>query len=1497
VVAAPLGLSTDCAEPITGGLKRSDRYRRAPSSRYRPGVRFGVLGRLEVRREDGTLVRTSGPVRRQLLAALLCRVGSAPSAATLIDDLWGTTPPRTALNSLRTHMARLRDDLGRDEHGSVVRTEGDGYRLALGVDDLDAVTFERLVVEAAGLSDPMAALHRHDEALGLWRDEAYIEFGEAPFAVSERIRLAELRAVGAERRTDLALGVGMAAELVGDLEARVQAEPYRERGWEQLALAQYRAGRQADALATYRRARRLLAEDLGVDPGPALRSLEERFLRQDPDLLVDATPPVRLSSTVDRCPYLGLAGYEELDAPLFVGRERVTSVLAGRLSEHSVVVLTGASGVGKSSLVRAGLIPALRSGALPSSTAWRVDVGTPTGWASLPEPARPPDLLVLDQAEEMFTSMSPDECHDLACRLTTYVDEHWTRLLLVMRSDFYGRLVDVDVLAPFAEKTVVVGPMRADELRRALVEPAAANGVRLEPDLVETIMEDVGGQPEPLPLLSEAMVRTWRRREGDLLTLEGYRLAGGVAAALEAAAEECYARLGDEEQRAVRHLLVRMAARTSTGWTRRPLVRLEPTSGGPEQTALAELIAARLVVASDGRVEITHDALLAHWPRLRDWLSERALAADLLHHLDQAATVWVTSGRQDADLYRGPRLTTAVDWRTEHPEDISSVEGEFLDASERRADAELESARAQVVREVQGRRRLRAVVMILTAVLIATVVLTVVAVHERSAARTEAGRARQAALVADARRLAALSADAPDIATSSLLAVAAYRLQDDADSRGALLGAIERNQSALWRIPLQQRPQRVVTTADGSLIATIDNNRDIEIFNAATRREVAHFPANGYQIVGLTADDRSIIVFGPANTESNNIGRLSVVDIATGRQTRVVTTAGARSGVEPAMTPDSRWLVLPTDRRRKGGVIIEVYDTTSWTTRPRHIVEAGTPVALGAGRSAFAVERADGHVEVRALPSLRRVAVVGAVSGHRQQPEGAGSLAVSRDGTHVARVDPSDPRSVTVDPTSTRHGRAIRLPTQVQGVTQLAFSPDGSELVVATLGGSITVYRTRDGTQAEALAGHAGAVQGLAWPGSGTASGLYSVGLDSQLVSWSVSALPSTVTESGPDIPAPDRGEVFGHDVLGLTPAQETAPQSRERGFLLDLDTGRRIFWHLGLSDADYVNQAVANSDGNRALLSIETGSGQNRIEIWDLTHHIRLGHLQLPAGSTRFPVGLNAAISLNGRQAYCSLGASRIGVFDLPSGRLVRDFTVRFASPDAARIDAVPWMFDPSGRLLVGGFDPPIGSAPPSPGSSNADSPDQRLGLVDVTASTLVAQTKLGDVRFPTAAAWSHDGTRLAIGTGAGTLALYDAATLSLQVSAGVVEPGWVKTVSFSPDDQTLVTGGTGGAIDFYTVPDLRRMGNPLTIGSPDSTAVFAWYGGGGQVEGYAADVVKPTTTTDQRWFVFRADPASLASTACSLAGADITDEQWQRYVGDRPYRHVCPPTPGSVR
>ena len=211
-------------------------------------------------------------------------------------------------------------------------------------------------------------------------------------------------------------------------------------------------------------------------------------------------------------------------------------------------------------------------------------------------------------------------------------------------------------------------------------------------------------------------------------------------------------------------------------------------------------------------------------------------------------------------------------------------------------------------------------------------------------------------------------------------------------------------------------------------------------------------------------------------------------------------------------------------------------------------------MSLAAGVASVGMERSDGSVEVRALPSLRTTGRLGAVAGAAAQPDGA--LAISPDGSHVARIDPADPRSVSVYRDADSSAARLTLPTQQQSVANLSFSPGGADLAVGTYGGTVAVYRSADGTQAEALSGHTGPVLGIAWTGASTPSGLYTVGLDSQLVSWNVTALPRVVTESGPDVAAADRGETFGHFVLGLTPAQGSVAESGESGYLIDLTTG-----------------------------------------------------------------------------------------------------------------------------------------------------------------------------------------------------------------------------------------------------------------------------------------------------------------------------------------------------
>ncbi len=331
-------------------------------------------------------------------------------------------------------------------------------------------------------------------------------------------------------------------------------------------LALYRCGRQGDALAAAQRARRVLAEELGTDPGPRLRAVEAAVLAQDPAL--DAAsrrapspprPPIPAPPDVATCPYKGLATYEATDAALFRGRSRLVTHLVARLVDAPLLVVSGPSGAGKSSVVRAGLVPALARDALPGSAGWRAVVLTPgrrpvDALAELTGETPPdgPVLLVCDQFEELWApGVDPAErTAFLDTVLGLLADGIVVRCVVVVRGDHVGLLAEHTALAERVGSGVVLVPsLTDDELREVVVEPAAAVGLDVEPDLVDAVVADVRGRPGALPLLSTALVGTWERRRGDRLTLAGYLEAGGVAGALTRSAEAAYAVLDDRARR------------------------------------------------------------------------------------------------------------------------------------------------------------------------------------------------------------------------------------------------------------------------------------------------------------------------------------------------------------------------------------------------------------------------------------------------------------------------------------------------------------------------------------------------------------------------------------------------------------------------------------------------------------------------------------------------------------------------------------------------------------------------------------------------------------------------------------------------------------------------------------------------------------------------------------------------------------------------------------
>ncbi len=299
-----------------------------------------ILGPLEVLGDDGAPVDVGGPRPRTLLIDLALAHGHTVLAEQLLEDVWGgeRIPAR---NNLQVHVSRLRRALGDDR----IVTRGGGYALDLPRDALDAARFDRLSAEgraALHAGDAEAAASVLRDALALWRGAALVDFANDDFARPVITRLEESWFTATEDRVDADLMVGRHAELIGELEALVQEHPLRERLWAQLMTALYGAGRQADALRAYQRARTVLAEQLGIDPGPALRRVEEAVLAQDPAL---ASPPLPVVDDL-RAPSSNLP----TAATLLIGREMEIDATTTLVREHRVATIVGAGGVGKTRL-------------------------------------------------------------------------------------------------------------------------------------------------------------------------------------------------------------------------------------------------------------------------------------------------------------------------------------------------------------------------------------------------------------------------------------------------------------------------------------------------------------------------------------------------------------------------------------------------------------------------------------------------------------------------------------------------------------------------------------------------------------------------------------------------------------------------------------------------------------------------------------------------------------------------------------------------------------------------------------------------------------------------------------------------------------------------------------------------------------------------------------------------------------------------------------------
>jgi serine/threonine protein kinase/DNA-binding SARP family transcriptional activator/WD40 repeat protein len=552
----------------------------------------------------------------------------------------------------------------------------------------------------------------------------------------------------------------------------------------------------ADLFALGRIARTLI-DDPGISQvlgrvtatNPSHRYSSAASFLAELDKALGSEPGV-IRATVSRNPYKGLRPFEEADASDFHGRDELVKKLVTAVRTHRFVTVVGPSGSGKSSVVRAGLLPALMNGAIDGSTKWFHTVITPGVHpteslavsldALAPGPARPGVMLVdkglhataerllddadgellivIDQLEEIFTvARNPTEGRDFIDLLVDAVERDDTRVRVVatLRADLYDRPLSDERLGRHLRdgQVTVLRPTR-DELVEMIVSPAQAAGLTWEPGLVGRIVQEVADRPGGLPLLQYALTELVENRRSSILDSEDYERIGGVAGALAGRAEDVYGQLPARLQKTTRDIMLRLVTVDEDTRDIRRRVRLSELESLDVARVdldriLTPFVTERLLLADRDpatrgpTVEVAHEALLREWPRMRTWIEEEREALVVTRRLQVALQEWEAAGRDPGYLLTGSRLVSFQNLL--ESTQLAAEERAFLEAS-------LEQDR---LAEGARRKKRRTLTGVLAGVTAIALMLAGLAFTQGRRAAAEAERATSSAALASARELAA----------------------------------------------------------------------------------------------------------------------------------------------------------------------------------------------------------------------------------------------------------------------------------------------------------------------------------------------------------------------------------------------------------------------------------------------------------------------------------------------------------------------------------------------------------------------------------------------------------------------------------------------------------------------------------------------------------------------------------------------------------------------
>ena len=1402
---------------------------------------IAVLGPLQVEGHPDGL----SPRDRVVLSALVVNARKPVSTEALADALWGEAVPASWAKVVYGCVWRLRKVLG----APAIDRVPSGYRLSLGDDELDHRVFERLVErgrEALVEDDPARALFLVEEALGLWRGPALAELEEWEPARVEAARLEGLRMDAEELRIEAKVRTGQAAAVLEQARVLIAQAPFRERRWALLATALYQSGRQGEAVGTVQRARAMLVGELGLDPGAELVELEQRLLSQDPSLSADG-----MAGASHACPYRGLLPYDPEDAEVFFGREDDVAACLRRLRDAGVLVVVGPSGVGKSSLVCAGVVASLVRADTP------VMVGRPgahplESLAGLKPRGR--QTLVVDQAEEAVTlCVDQVERERYFTSLAAHVGAGGG-LVLTLRADHLGDLAPYPEIARILEDGLyLLGPMPEPDLRRAIESPAHGAGLRLEPGLVDLVVREAVGEPAGLPMLSHVLRETWERREGSTLTVDGYNATGGIQHAVSQSAELLYDAMDERQRARLRSLLLRLVVPTEAGDPVRTRVPRHKVAVDEDHARLVEqLVGARLVSIDRDAVQIAHEALVRVWPRLRGWLDDDLEGQRLFRHLAETADAWHVMGRPDSELYRGARLTRVLDWRDRSRPDLSDTETAFLEASVDLSSSELRDAQQRVRRERRTNHRLRGALAGVAVLAVCALVAGVLAVRSSDQAEGDRDRARAAADLAYARQAGAVALEHDDLSLSLLLALSALEVDDSVRARDRLAAVLLRSPSLLSVRGGSGAIVDLTASPDGSLLAASrpGDGKGLLLMDAETFEPMPFaddIPASGIafspdsSLLAMAVNQWTGNVGAPARIDPQPVRLYDMPDGTRADRQLDGFPAGASVEYDLDFSADGRSLVAAVDRFDAAG--LEVLDTTATVWNLADPAEPALTVAglgehpvLKLSRNGTRLYAAvtgtdvDRPVRVYHVDSGRLIDSLDLASPGAITP---GSGALSPDGATLAFSTGSE--VVLVDTSTWRLKAAGMRVDAGDSVNLLEYSHDGARLAAATANGNHLVWDITSGELVNPL-------------GRYRASGPLDfsaddrtllIGQDDSVTSWDLTGERELFSIRR----ASDSAE---YDVSKPAPNGRTLVRARAgRMWFVDNETGRTTPARRVQPPDDY---HVWSPDSTRMLSWRDAGA----LRLWDTATGNQIAQRGLGGGAV-------PAFSATGEEVYLNdLQEHTMLVLDAASLKPAR-------SPIALGeqvLAVVPHPVD--GSVLAFGHDGAVLRVDPESGDVVREAPPGTFPVARVweaelspDGSRLLGVNLNGEdaeVQLVDTTTWERVGEAAPWNEGFGTFDL---------------SPDGTQFASVDDDAITLIDATTGARQ--VTIPLPRPAPEVRIAYLPDSSRLMV------------AGIEGSTWSVDTRW-------QSWVARACTIAGRNLTHEEWQEYYPHRAYQAICP-------